>query len=860
MKRLRVLLVLSSATLCWTNTAAAQVSVPLPGGHPATPAPAPRTTVPLPSTTPAPTPAPAPAQNINPYHRDLQLTVPLTFRGKILGEIPILLTRDGRFAVYQPIFRLLLSKLLNPDGLRKLDQGLGAHDPFFPGDLAETGISLQFNASDLSVAVLSIEPASLQTTALFETASNTAETPDFGPAPFAGYLNLNLYQSFTWQSNAPRPGPSLALIGALNLHNFVLEGSGMFTDQSRDLNGKGGYHFDRDYVRLVYDEPGEYRRWLAGDLSPEIRGDQGYVQMGGVGVLRERRRFNLDRTAVLQGNRQIVLQNDSTVSIYRNGVLFSQNRLPAGPYDLSSLPLLAGGNDIRIEVKDNAGRVQNIQYQSYSDPIDLFPGDYEYGAYIGAVGDTLGGSPHYTSDIAFTGFFRKAFIDHPALGVGLQLSRKVQQITGQTQLYLWNSSRVQFDAGYSHSQIGGSGYSASIEFDKTLNRNELTDSFILRADYSSRRFTGIGAPDPDNSTAYSIDAQYTRAFTPKFYVTGLANYIHGRGPEGDSYRFGLAGSYRFNPKWSLRLGADYAHFDTGGGRQNGLGATISLVFQPQIRDRAEARYDSGTDTSALSYSHASTGGIGSVDYGVLAQNDPESTSIEGYAEYTGNRFDASFTQSTYGDGVGSVTDSQVSSVQLGTAIAFADGHFGLSRRITDSFAIFYPHPTLGDHRIVAGQSLAPGDFISRSGTFGGAVNNYLASYVDQSITYDVENPPPGYDIGPGIYRIRPSYHSGYAIEVGTAAFVSAVGTLIGEDGKPVALAVGTISPLDQPNAAATPFFTNGAGRFAVQNLLPGGKYRVSLAEGRGSFDVVVPQDSSGLLRLNEIRIGQGEAK
>ncbi|MDB5725160.1 MAG: hypothetical protein JWQ16_1914, partial [Novosphingobium sp.] len=741
MRRFRLLLLVTSTTF-WTTTAIGQVSVPLPRRPLAAPAPVappavpmgtpqtiPQASVPLPGSPPTVT-----VQRLNPYNRDLELTVPLIYRDKVLGEMPIVLTKDDRLAVYQPGFRALVAGLLNPAGQVALDAKLGTKNPFFSDDLSGAGIALKYDPASLSVAVLAIDPQNLKAQSLFEKPDQTPEKPDLLPATFAGYLNFNLAQSYAWQSNGPRLGPSAAINGAIRYGRFVLEGSGQLRDEFGSLDSSGGYGFDRDYLRLVYDQPEDYRRWLLGDLTPEIRGQQGYAQMGGIGVLRQRRRFNLDRMAILQANRQIVLQGESTVSIYRNGVLFRQDKLQAGPYDLSQLPLLAGGNDIQIQVRDNAGRVQNINYSSYSDPIDLVPGDYEYGAYVGVIADTFGGSPHYTSETAFTGFFRKAFVDKPSVGIGVQATKRVQQVTGQTQFYIWDGARLQVDLGFSNSQIGGAGYAAAIEFDKTLNRDELVDSFVLRADYTSRRFTGIGAPDPDNSNAFTFNAQYTRAINAKVYVTGTASYLKTRDNRGDSYRLGVSSSYRFSPKWSVRAGVDYSRFATGGLNQNGFGGTISLVFQPHVSDRAEARYESGTGSASLSYSHSGSGRIGSLDYGLLAQRDPESANVDGYAQYTANRFDASFSQSTYGDGVGSVTQNQVSTVQIGTSIAFADGHIALSRRINDSFAILYPHSSLRGHSVVAGQSLEPGDFISRSGTFGGAVNNYMASYVDQSVT------------------------------------------------------------------------------------------------------------------------------
>ena len=48
------------------------------------------------------------------------------------------------------------------------------------------------------------------------------------------------------------------------------------------------YRFDRNFVRLVYDLPERFTRLYGGDLTPETRFQQSYVQMGGIGLSRQR--------------------------------------------------------------------------------------------------------------------------------------------------------------------------------------------------------------------------------------------------------------------------------------------------------------------------------------------------------------------------------------------------------------------------------------------------------------------------------------------------------------------------------------------------------------------------------------------
>ncbi|GAY20993.1 fimbria/pilus outer membrane usher protein [Sphingobium fuliginis] len=863
----------ASTALIIALPAGAQVSVPLPGrggaprlpsapaSDPLQPAPAQSgTSVPLPGSTPETPPLSVPMgpygrPDINPYDRDIELTAPLTYRDKPLGEVPVLLTRDDRFLIDTAPFLDLIDTLLNDKAKSEIKAALVGHERFENEDLKATGVSLEFDPGSLSVVVLKIDAAHRATMALFDTPRPDDEKPDVKPAGFSAYVNIDAVESRIW-GDVPNNGfrrPSFFVTGAARVAGVVLETDVQLAEKS-DLLGGNGYRFDRNYARFVYDEAEDYRRWYLGDLTPEIRGQQGYVQMGGFGVSRQRQRFDQFRSAILQGNRQLLLQRDATVDVYRNGTLLKQFKLQAGSYDLSSLPLLSGSNDVQVQVRDSTGLVQDIAYRSYLDPIDLQPGDYEYSGYIGRTSNRFGRTPVYNGPVAFSGFYRKAFVGKPAIGIGLQASKRTQVFTGQTQFILSGGSRLQFDMGVSNTKAYGVGYAPGVTYERIFDRGGLIDSFTLHADYMSRRFGSLGNDLPDNSSAVSVDAQYTRAMSQKLTLLFNGSYIRNRGSFGDNYRLNTLASYRMNRKWSVRGGVNYTHYGSGFGNANGMGFNVSLVFEPSYRDRAEVSYDKLGSTATASYSHMSDGTIGSIGYGALATRSDGSANGQAYVDYIDSKFDASLIHSAYGRNFGNVTDQQVTSLRVGTALAFADGSFGVGRRIGDSFAILTPHQSLKGHDVVAGQSIAENAYLTRSGPLGGAVNSYLSSYVTQSVQYDVENPPPGYDIGAGVFRVRPPYRSGYAMEIGADAFASAMGTMLYPDGKPVSLMGGKVVPVDRGNGEPVPFFTNSVGRFAIQNLRPGASYRIMLVDSTSSLFFTVPKDTKGLVDLKTVTV------
>lgn len=795
--------------------------------------------------------------DINPYDRDIEMTVPLTYLNKTLGEIPMLMTADDQIFLDTSPFLELMYPVLTTDAASGLQGRLDTLDRFAPSDLFGSGVGLTYDPSSLSVVVVDIAPENRATVNLFAPPREDADQATIEPEYFSAFLNLSLSQAYIWESG-DKPPPTFNFDGAIRMGRIVFEGDAQLGERF-SANGDT-YSLSRNYARLVYDQPERYRRFFLGDLDPEIRGQQAFVSMGGIGVLRQQRRFNAFRSAILQPNRELIVQRESTVRFLRNGALYRELRLQPGRYDFSQLPLVAGSNDINIQVSDNSGAVQNLSYQQYLDPIDLDPGDFEYGAYFGPTSDTFAGAPDYGGPIAFTGFFRKAFYNRPAVGLGIQASSEVQTLTGQTQFVLGNGGRLLLDGGASNGKFAGQGFAAGVGYDHFFDRDALSDSLTIRADYTSEKFSTLGNVEGINSTEFALSAQYTRQFDLRLLTTTSASYIKGRSALGDSYRFGSTAYYRLDQRWTLRAGVEYARFSNLNTASNGFSVSVGIVFQPSYRKRAEARYESRNNLAELSYNQSGLNQLNSLGFGGILSRQDGSVLGQGYMAYSANRFDATASHATYGPNLSGFGSTNVTSVRVGTTIAMAGDTVGVGRRINDSFVLLKPHENLEGHDVVAGQSLAGNNYISRSGALGAAVNNYLGSYSMQSVQYDVEEPPLGYDTGSGVLRVFPSYKSGYAARIGTDAFVTAMGTLILSEGRPVPLVGGRVKLLDlsdddDPEPIA--FFTNSVGRFAIPNLLPGRRYLVETYGPGGTiglrFEFSVPADTDGLVKLGTVR-------
>lgn len=794
-------------------------------------------------------PPPPTRPNINPYDRDIAITVPLNFNRRVLGELPVLLTRDDRFIVDSEGFQVLIRPLLTEEAQADLAASLEGVESFAPEEINATGIQLDYDPEQLAVLVLRIDPTRRLPELLFQ--RGRPDEPEQPPEDFSAYLNTNLAVQRRG-SSGDIDTPSVFLNGAIRYKSLVFEAD----VQGREDRFTGDYEVERRYARFVFDQPEEYRRWYLGDLDPETRGRQGFVELGGLGVARQRRRFEPFRNNVLAGARQLVLQEEATVRVLRNGVFVREFRLDPGQYDLSNLPLDTGSNDIQLEIQGESGTLEQVSYSAYLDSIDLEPGDYEYGAYLGVTNNGFFGSPDYSGgDLAFTGYWRKAFINKPALGLGLQASEFVQTATGQSQLILDNGSRIQLDLSGSHSQDVGSGYAAAISYDHIVERDGLADSWTVVAEYVSEDFATLGNRFGNNPTSWSVSGGYSRRLNIDWVANISGSYRKSRdGVRGDSYSINASTTYRFTPEWSAQLGVEYTDFERSspfsGGAGDGFGATVALIWTPRYDQRGEARYASARNSGSVRFQQSPENRVDSFGYAIGTTYDDGSGTVSGQIDYSSNRFDATLSHVSFGRDFSNITEEQVTSLRVGSSIATTGGRWAIGRNISDSFAIVYPHESLRGSPVIVGESLEGGRYTARSGAFGPALSNTLASYVNQSVRYDAMNAPAGYDVGDGVLRVRPTYRSGYAIEVGSAAFVSALGRIHGNGGKPLALVSGRVRSLDDPDATPELFFTNSVGRFAVQKLEPGKRYRVELftspAQG---FEFTVPADSDGLLDL-----------
>jgi outer membrane usher protein len=777
--------------------------------------------------------------------RQISFSVPLVFNQRVLGDVLIEIEPGAPTSFETTSLRVQLASLLNEKGIEALDQTIASRAYIGSDELASAGFEIRFDENRLEVVVESISgeyrPVSSLGREEYQSARDSLTA--IKPAGFSTYLNFNTNLDYSSQDNFRNP--EVFVSGAARYDDIVVELDGAVSDQFG-----GSYRFYRRSVRAIYDQPEKFRRFTAGDLRlPTIPLLQTPF-IGGIAVEKRRQIFNPFQAVSRLGGQEIFLDSRSTVNVLVNGAQYQTFQLDAGRYDLANLPLQAGSNNVELRIRDSGGREQTINLDYFFEPLNLSAGEEEYAFSAGFIAKDLNFEPDYTKDPVAIGYYRRALSENFILGGAFQLSEEVQTFAAEATIVPQVIPGA-FDVQVAASSGNGTGVAARASY-RLRSGNSFANrkQFNFTIDYESSNYRTVGEVFVTNFNLLNLTASYTQGFSERTFASAGATYTRRGGGQTDRSQVFLDVVHRLNDRMRLTGGIEYGD---DGFSSNKFGARVGLVVLFGGRNRANVDYRSRTATTRAAFSRGSDNSVGSFGYDVGFNDSRGSTSVDASADYVGNRFDARASFFSDGGDFGSITDDQRVRLQVGTAIAFADGAFGVGRPISDSFALVTPHSSLKDRKVISGRNLSNNEYYARSGILGGAVQSDLSSYSSQDVQFDVDGLDPGYDIGDGLVRVDPPFRSGYKIVVGNDRFVSTLGTLkFGSE--PAALVSGTITSTDDEGFETLPFFTNSAGRFGAIGLAPGKTYLVSIPSSGRSFTIEVPSDNTGLYRLGEVKL------
>ncbi|PZV18519.1 MAG: fimbrial biogenesis outer membrane usher protein [Leptolyngbya sp.] len=744
---------------------------------------------------------------------------------------------DKTASILRPDLQSQLAVIVDSDGYLPLAQ------------LQQLGIAVVFDQTQLEL-YLQI-PAALRRTNVVGVAGLPPEAADALPvSTVSGYLNILAGEDIVWSGSGStgRQPLRIAFDGALNVSGWVLEG------RANAIEG-GAPGFSRGDVRLVHDDPVNALRYIAGDLSIPVSGAfQTVVPLGGISVSRN---YSLQPYRITRptGEFTFFLERPARVEIYINGVRVQQLQLEAGPQDIRNLALSTGANDIQLIITDDLGQVQRLDFATALAGNLLAPGLQQFSYNLGFPTRTLSGQRQYQWEEPQLALAHRWGVSPTVtLGGYAQLTPSYQMVETDG---VWASAvgNWGWDVAASHTSELGTGLAMRLQYELPPSPQDATNrSLRIAAEYRGDRFTTFGSlsPSPD---WLSLSASYSQRIFDNTSLNIGGGYRLGRdGPDSYTANLGLSRSLGNGLSGSVNL--NHSRNQQG---QDETRAFLGLSWLMPQRRQSLALNTTVSSTEAignrLSWSRSPDRRLQSPGLAVDLNRGSQGYGVSGRLTYTDYRFDLGLTHDvSWPTGAGATTSNNISNttrLTFGTALVFADGHFGWSRPITNSFVLVVPRDRWRGQTI--GVNPSQDGYGAVVDGFGPAVLPDLQPYYVSRVRLDAPEAPLGYDLGTDEYVVMPSYRSGTLIMAGTEASAFVRGVLVDEAGAPLGLQAGEVVSLSDADWAAQPLFTNRIGRFALLGFTPG-RYEIRLRD-RAPLQFEIAPDQEGLIDLGTLQIG-----
>jgi len=798
----------------------------------------------------------APATKVAPPARkpgpaSVVLDIPLYLGQVSVGDVPATITRQEELQSFDAqAFLRLIGEYLQPGILADLRRRVDPSGQLAIGNIRDAGIDVTYDRGRIE-ARLTI-PLEMQTTRLVSLTRGyvTDLSALTGPADVSGYVNFLAARDYVSPSQGKQP-IILDLDGATNLFGNVVEGLATYRDE-------GSPRWQRGDVRFVHDDAEARTRYSFGDLRYGLDGFQTTQRVGGVALARN---FGLQpyRASVPSGQSQLDIDRNSRVDVIVNGQRVRTLDLGPGRYNVRDFPFVSGTNDVALRITDEVGRVDVINFPFVYDTTVLGEGEQDFGYAVGAPSEvTPTGRRYRSGDRVISAFHAYGLSDQLTIGANYQGTQDLNVVGGETR-WATDIGTFRIDGAASRLRMGvDTDAGASVATGSALrlqhrfverpeidgSNRSIASSLIFR----SPSFASLGQTEPSNPTFLDAAFLYGQRLTDDLYGSlGLGRQF-GRDDQADVTTMDL--------NFSLPLGREVTAYLLLGTRRPSHGETDNRLFfsiswfPSGSGHRFGSSYDTTQQSRRLDWSYTSPTRVDAVDADLSVTRDASNDTLDGSATYTGYRFTSRVAQSSAvgrqeGDG-----DTRRTSLNFGTALAFAGGHVAVSRPISDSFVLFPRHPALSGQDVevnpVGEHPAAKSDFL------GMAVLPDMASYYQNHVVFDIPDLPLGYELGRQVYDVQPTYRSGTVIPVGTGATVLGDGVLVDPAGQPLPLEPGRILSLDDPSRPAVEFFTSRSGRFRVEGLSPG-RFRLILDNmPEEAIEFAIPPGSAGRVNIGRL--------
>ncbi|MDE1338716.1 fimbria/pilus outer membrane usher protein [Vibrio aestuarianus] len=792
---------------------------------------------------------------LNPTGRDIELVSLLKVSDGVIGEAQITITADDDILLPKASTLALLATLVSEQAINTLSEA-SRGDMLSQQDFRAAGLDLNFDFSSLECVII-VPPEQLLTQQL-SLSSSQINASKLSPAFVSGYLNISLSgmqsQAVDNDDSQRETLYSHRFDAALNIGPANIEYESTYEHASDE-----SAIYARQGTRLNVDFPSQGTRLVIGDMFNAGKNLQDSVDILGVGITRD---FTLipTRNVRPKATQSFTLLRTSNVDVVIDGVIVQRLTLSAGSYNLNDIPLAQGNNDIELIITDSTGKQERVQFSVATGNDLLNSGEFEYSLVAGVPSEFDDKQLDYeTSQHVVHGYFDAGVTPWLTLGVNAQSRDKLYQYGGSL-LFASPIGVTEFIASTSHHPDVGNGHAFRVAFDAEFDdSHSLNAQWSIIYDYQTDNFVGIRDLEITNTPVNSVE-HYVSMFgsldmTPRLRGAMSATYSSGSDQDDNYWSVSpsLSGPLFGTPAtWSARV--DYRDYQYSDDEVN---TSLTLSWPLSQATRIVGRYDSSQDktTADITYrkGEGNTGGVQA--YATLVNERDSDANLDAGVNYTANRFEVIADHTTRYQDFNQDQRTHNTRLEVSSAIAFAGTSVAVGRRVGEAFAVIKKHSSLAENKV----AIDPERNSEYARVYGQSKRNFLVSdlvaYNSQLVGYDVEDLPPGYDLGDGAFLLNPGYNQGYQLQIGSDAVLTVMGNLIDrQTNQPISLIAGVAHYLGDAEQEPIEFFTNRKGRFAVSGMRPG-TYLLELnMKQKQSLEITIEEGSDVLILLGDLYV------
>ena len=619
------------------------------------------------------------------------------------------------------------------------------------------GFKAQFDFSNQSV-MLVFSPAAFAATRL---SNETTDRPILSLTEPALFLNFDANLT----SSVLRSAPTLHQLGALTELGFSSRWGVITSSYVAQNLSSATPATPRSWRRLEtsynLDFPARNLSLRLGDSTTRSGLWGSSVYFGGIQLTRN---FGLTPGFMSQPIPSLsgTASAPSTIELYVNDALRQTSNVPTGPFAIDNFPLITGGGNARIVVRDVLGR-ETVVVQPFFTHVDLLEqGLSDWSVEGGLVRRNLGSANAQYGQGFTSGMLRYGVSGNFTLDSRAELSAKMQNAgLGASYTLPWQTLG-QAALVLSRDKSYGSGHQWMVN----VQHDSLQNSFAARANSASRNYRHIGLDAGTLPNRLELSGNYSYSSNSRDSLgIGFARI--------STYDRGTLTSYSAN--YSMRLGNNNtltlsATRVTGSSSGTSLGVSLTVPLDGQI-----------VWASSLTTRSGQSEGYTSISKGL-----PSETGL-GWRALSGIRDGAGYAEGgIYYQGNKTLLTADVSAaaaqqtVRLGAqgGLVFMDGRLFTSRRVQDSFALVevpgYPNVGVGFQ----------GSSLTRTDANGFALLPRLLPYQNNSIRLNPNELPISAELDTIEQIAVPAARSGvkvvFPVRTGRGALIS----IMFDDGQP----------------------------------------------------------------------------